>query len=66
MSMVETLERPEEVDAEPPLRAGASSMRRLRLAEAVAFVGLLAAFVAALGPADKARTTYLWPPVALP
>jgi hypothetical protein len=40
--------------------------RRIRVAEALAFIGLIAAFVAAAGPADKVRTTYSWPPSTLP
>jgi arabinosyltransferase C len=40
--------------------------RRLRLAEWLAFAGLVAAFVAALGPAERARSTYVWPPKQLP
>ena len=36
--------------------------RRVRVAEVLAFVGLVAALVGALGPADRIRTTYSWPP----
>ena len=42
------------------------SPTRLRVAQVLAFVALLAAFVGALGPAEKVRTTYSWPPSALP
>jgi Mycobacterial cell wall arabinan synthesis protein len=40
--------------------------RRLRLAQALAFVALLAALVGALGPAETVQTTYSWPPETLP
>lgn len=40
--------------------------RRIRVAEIVAFIGLVAAFIGALGPASEARTTYSWPPKTLP
>ena len=40
--------------------------RRIRVAEWLAFAGLVAACVASIGPADKLRTTYSWPPAALP
>ena len=40
--------------------------RRVRVAEVLAFVGLVAALVGALGPADRLRTTYSWPPKTLP
>ena len=40
--------------------------RRLRVAEWMAFVGLIAAFLAAIGPAERVRTTYSWPPATLP
>ena len=39
---------------------------RVRVAEVLAFVGLVAALVGALGPADRVRTTYSWPPETLP
>jgi hypothetical protein len=45
----------------PPARA-----RRLQLAQVLALVALVAALVGALGPADDLRTTYSWPPAALP
>ena len=40
--------------------------RRARLAQALAFVALLAALIGAIGPADRVRTTYSWPPEVLP
>jgi hypothetical protein len=40
--------------------------RRIRVAEALAFIGLLAAFIGALGPAHHVRSTYSWPPSVLP
>ena len=40
--------------------------RRIRIAEWLAFAGLVAACLAAIGPAEKLRTTYSWPPAALP
>jgi hypothetical protein len=42
------------------------SSGRLRLAQLLAFVALLAALVGALGPAEVVRTTYSWPPETLP
>ena len=49
----------------------ANSQRRghsplIEVAEIVAFVGLLAAFIGAVGPAQEVRTTYAWPPENLP
>jgi len=40
--------------------------RRVRLAQALALVSLGAALIGALGPADRVRTTYSWPPGELP
>jgi len=40
--------------------------RRVGLAQALAFVALVAALIGALGPADRVRTTYSWPPGELP
>ena len=40
--------------------------RRIRIAEWLAFAGLVAACVASIGPAEKVRTTYSWPPASLP
>lgn len=40
--------------------------RRLRLAEAFACLSLLAAFVAAIGPAERVRTEFSWPRKAVP
>ena len=39
---------------------------RHRAAVLVAVIGLVSACVASLGPAEKVRTTYSWPPAALP
>ena len=39
---------------------------RLRLAQALAFVALVAALIGAIGPADHLRTRYTWPPNPLP
>lgn len=36
--------------------------RRIRVAEALAFLGLVAALIAAIGPAERVRATYSWPP----
>ena len=47
-------------------RSPAASTRQLRLAQVLAFVALVAALVAALGPADRVRSTYSWPPSTLP
>jgi arabinosyltransferase A len=41
-------------------------VRRSRLALGLAVGGLAAALVGALGPAEEVRTTYTWPPPALP
>jgi hypothetical protein len=43
-----------------------ASTRRARIAHVFASVALLAALIGALGPADKVRTTYSWPPRTLP
>jgi len=42
------------------------SRRREQVAQVLAFVALVAALVGALGPAEKRRTTYDWPPPTLP
>jgi arabinosyltransferase A len=47
----------------PPIGA---TPRRIRIAEALAFVAVVAAVLAALGPAERIRTTYSWPPSSLP
>ena len=39
---------------------------RVRIAQALALVALIAALIGALGPADWLRTTYSWPPPTLP
>ena len=39
---------------------------RVRVAEVLAFVGLVAALVGALGPAEQVRSAYSWPPRSLP
>ena len=44
----------------------ASPPARVRVAQALAFVALLAAAIGALGPAERVRTTYSWPPSTLP
>jgi len=56
----------DEAPARQDKRAPAASTRQLRLAQLFAFVALVAALVAALGPADRVRSTYSWPPGALP
>jgi len=65
--MVETTELVQENHAartkEP---ASLVAPRRVRLAQALALVALGAALVGALGPADRVRTTYSWPPGELP
>lgn len=43
-----------------------SPMLRDRVAQALAFLGLVAALVGGLGPSERVRTTYSWPPEALP
>ena len=65
--MAETPELVEEnhtgrTEERAPARAG----RRVRLAQALALVALVAALVGAHGPADGVRTTYSWPPEELP
>jgi len=44
----------------------AFGQRRARLAQALAFVALVAAVIGAVGPAHHVRTTYSWPPEELP
>ncbi|MGH3134772.1 MAG: arabinosyltransferase domain-containing protein, partial [Gaiellaceae bacterium] len=39
---------------------------RIRVAQALALVALVSALIGALGPADRVRTTYSWPPETLP
>ena len=41
-------------------------LQRARLAQALAFVAVIAALIGALGPAEHVRTSYTWPPHALP
>ena len=38
----------------------------LRVAQVLAFVALLAALIGAMGPAERVRTSYSWPPETLP
>ena len=58
------------VDEHPAERAGTRfptrASRRVRLAQALASVALLAALLGALGPAEHLRTKYSWPPKPLP
>ncbi len=56
-------ERPEERTGK---RAPAVTGGRLRLAQALALVAIVAALIGALGPAERVRTTYSWPPEELP
>ena len=42
-----------------------SSSTRVRVAQALGLVALIASLVGALGPAERVRTTYSWPPTAL-
>jgi Mycobacterial cell wall arabinan synthesis protein len=46
-------------------RRRSSRAKRLQIAQILAFVALVLAFVGALGPADPIRTTYSWPPRVL-
>jgi hypothetical protein len=60
-----------EANADPtsetsPSRPRPRIPRRIRIAEWLAFAGLVAACLASIGPAEKLRTTYSWPPAALP
>ena len=65
--MVEAAELVDETDAaRTEERAPVVTPMRVRLAQALAFVALVAALVGALGPADRVRTTYSWPPDELP
>src|SRR3970040_222548 len=65
--MVEATELVDESDAaRTEERAPVITPKRTRLAQALAFVALVAAFIGALGPADRVRTTYSWPPDELP
>jgi Mycobacterial cell wall arabinan synthesis protein len=65
--MTETIEGVDESRAER-LESGpqAGVSQRIRVAEGLAFIGLLAAFMGALGPADRVSTVYSWPPSAVP
>jgi hypothetical protein len=65
--MVDTTEVVEE-SRPGPTRLGAPVVvpRRVRLAQALALVALVAALIGAVGPADHLRTTYSWPPQELP
>jgi len=47
-------------------RSAAVPSKRVRLAQALALIALVAALVGALGPAERVRTTYSWPPKDLP
>ncbi len=47
-------------------RSVAAPTRRVRIAQALALTALVAAAVGALGPAERVRTTYAWPPKDLP
>ena len=40
--------------------------KRVRVAQGLALLALAAALVGALGPAERVRTTYSWPPTTLP
>lgn len=44
----------------------ASPTTRLRIAQALGLLALVAALVGALGPAERVRTMYSWPPASLP
>ncbi|MDQ3380626.1 MAG: arabinosyltransferase domain-containing protein [Actinomycetota bacterium] len=46
--------------------AAAPSSARVRVAQALGLVALIASLLGALGPAERVRTTYSWPPAALP
>ena len=60
------LQRPGGIESDPTDDPRiAPPTRRLRLAQAFAFAGLLAACVAAIGPAERVSTTYSWPPSSL-
>jgi hypothetical protein len=52
------------VRTEPNRRAHAGT--QTRVAEVLAFIGLVAALIGALGPAERIRSTYSWPPETLP
>jgi len=64
--MVETTDLVENNQAPDKERAPVVVHRRVRLAQALAFVAVVAALIGALGPADRVRTTYSWPPGELP
>jgi hypothetical protein len=59
---VDDIARPEAIEERPPR----SSRGRVRFAQLLAFVALVASLVGALGPAENVRTTYSWPPATLP
>jgi hypothetical protein len=52
----------EDVSVSRDARPKAAVGPRLRVAEVLAFVAVVAAFVGALGPAERVSTTYSWPP----
>jgi hypothetical protein len=64
--VVTTKEDVEEARADRPRGARPAVARRVRIAQALAMVGLVAAVVAAMGPSERVRSTYSWPPRALP
>ena len=47
-------------------RISSQPTTRLRVAQALVLLALIAALVGALGPAERVRTTYSWPPETLP
>ncbi len=65
-TMAETTLLEERSDARTETPAPPISAGRLQIAQVLAFLALLAALVGALGPADQVRSTYSWPPPALP
>ena len=64
METIAPIERPTPGTPDDPVHPRVP--RRLRVAEWLAFVGLVAALLAAIGPAERVRTTYSWPPATLP
>src|SRR5215467_12273451 len=53
-------------EREPESFRSPHSPRRVQLAQALAFIAVVAALIGAAGPAKPIRTTYYWPPHTLP
>jgi hypothetical protein len=65
-SSMDSLETPAAAESERRETDRPLGARRVRTAKWLAFVALVAACIAAVGPAERIRTTYSWPPASLP